>query len=87
MILSRLLAIALVTIALSAEAQQPTQQQAKGNEQKPNPDDKISCRVSKEGNSLKRTCLTRSEWRKLESRSGDIDGSGLRNSRCQLGAC
>jgi hypothetical protein len=89
MILPRMFAITLVAVALGAAAQEPAQPQqaAKVSEQKPNSDDKVSCRVTKEGNSLKRTCMTRSQWRKLESRSDDIDESGLRNPRCPLGAC
>ncbi len=89
MILSRMFGLAWIAVAVSAAAQQAPQPQqpGKGIEQKPNPDDKISCRVTKEGNSLKRTCMTRSQWRKLDKQVQDIDENGLRNPRCPLGAC
>jgi hypothetical protein len=31
--------------------------------------------------------LTKAQWRKLDAQSHDVDESGLRNSRCPMGAC
>jgi hypothetical protein len=37
-------------------------------QQPPSPDDKVSCRINREGNSLTRICLTKAQWRKLDAR-------------------
>lgn len=89
MILSRVIGIALLGASVAAAAQQPPppEQPTTATQQKPNPDDKVSCRVTKEGTSLKRTCMTKSQWRKADSQQNDVDESGLRNGRCPLGAC
>ena len=89
MILSHFVGIALLGVSVAAAAQQPPppEQPTTATQQKPNPDDKVSCRVSREGNSLKRTCMTKSQWKKAESQQNDVDESGLRNSRCPQGAC
>jgi hypothetical protein len=88
MILYRVIGIALLGAGVAA-AHQPTQPQQPTTavQQPPNPDDKVSCRISREGNSLKRICMTRAQWKKIDSQSNDVDESGLRNSRCPLGAC
>lgn len=88
MILYRVVGIALLGSSVAA-AQQPAQPQqpTTATQQPPNPDDKVSCRISKEGNSLKRTCMTKAQWRKFDAQSNDVDESGLRNSRCPMGAC
>lgn len=88
MIVYRVIGIALLGVSVAA-AQQPAQPQKPTTavQQPPNPDDKISCRINREGNSLKRVCLTKAQWRKVDSSGGGVDESGLRNSRCELGAC
>ena len=88
MIVYRVIGIALLGVSVAA-AQQPAQPQKPTSavQQPPNPDDKVSCRINREGNSLKRVCLTKAQWRKVDSQASDIDESGLRNSRCLQGAC
>lgn len=85
----RTIAFALLSASVTAWAQPAPQgqQPEAANQQKPNPDDKVSCRISKEGNSLKRTCMTRSQWKKADSESQNVDEGGLRNPRCPNGAC
>lgn len=89
MMMVRVIGIAL--LGLSVAAQQPPQvqpqQPATTAQQPPNPDDQVSCRISREGNTVKRTCLTRAQWRKLAAQTSDVDMSGMRNSRCPQGAC
>lgn len=88
MTLYRVIGIALLGVSVAAAQQPPQPQQpTTAVQQPPNPDDKVSCRISKEGNTLRRTCMTKAQWRKLDSQSSDIDESGLRNSRCPQGAC
>lgn len=89
MILSRAIGTVFLGVGVAALAQQPpkAQQPTTATQQKPNTDSKVSCRVTREGNSLKRTCMTKEQWKQAESNSQDIDESGLRNSRCPLGAC
>jgi hypothetical protein len=88
MILYRVIGIALLGFSVAA-AQQPAQPQqpTTATQQPPNPDDKVSCRINREGNSLKRICLTKAQWRKLDAQSHDVDESGFRNPRCPMGAC
>jgi len=88
MILYRVVGIALLGSSVAA-AQQPAQPQqpTSATLQPPKPEDKVSCRINREGNSLKRICLTKAQWRKLDAESHDVDESGLRNSRCPMGAC
>ena len=87
--LARVIGLAMLSASVAATAQQAPQPQQPTTvtAQKPNPDDKVSCRINKEGNSLKRTCMTRAQWRKFDSQSQDVDESGFRNSRCPQGAC
>lgn len=89
MLVSRVVGLTMMGVSVGAAAQQapPPPQPTTVVEQKVNPDDKVSCRVSKEGNSLKRTCMTKSQWKKVDAQSQDVDESGLRNSRCPMGAC
>lgn len=89
MTLYRVIGIALLGVTVAAAQQPPQPQQpTTAVQQPPNPDDKVSCRISREGNSLKRNCMTRAQWRKFDAQSGgNIDESGLRNSRCPQGAC
>lgn len=89
MTLYRAVGIALLGVSVAA-AQQPPQPQKPTTavQQPPNPDDKVSCRINREGNSLKRLCLTKAQWRKVDAQqSRDVDESSLRNSRCPMGAC
>lgn len=88
MIVYRVIGIALLGVSVAA-AQQPAQPKPPTAtvQQPPNPDDKVSCRISKDGNTLRRTCMTKAQWKKVDAQANDVDESGLRNSRCPMGAC
>ena len=49
---------------------------------------KVSCRITMEGNMPRRVCMTNGEWAKVDSgNSGSSDQPYINPGRCTLGAC
>lgn len=90
MVLSRVIALLMVSAAGAAQAQQapspaatqPTQPTAS----KVDNGDKVTCRVHMDGNLPRRVCMTNTQWKKVDSQNGDASGQSYNNNyRCNMG--
>ena len=95
MILPRVIAFVMISSSAAVQAQQtpaapaPSQPAATTSIAKPDNSQKVTCRISMEGNMPKRTCMANSEWKKLDGQAQNgLDQSYINRQRCNsMGAC
>jgi hypothetical protein len=88
MVLPRLIAIIMISASGAALAQQAPVLAQPPAAVKPDKSQQVSCRVSREGNTLRRTCMKNSDWAKVDSTTTKTEGGQVFEQRCnEMGAC
>jgi len=88
MIMSRVIALLMVSAAGAAQAQQSppaAAQPASPTASKADSGDKVTCRIHMDENIPRRVCMTNAQWKKFDSQNGSSGQSYNNEYHCNTG--